>query len=202
MEPTPHQISKPRQIAALASPARQEIVDAIEAGGPCSVAEVAAVLGRAQDGLYYHVRELVRVGLLVEVERRRTARRDESVYDLVGRPLELRYAPGRTRSTAEIVRVIGAMVRLAHRSFGAALRGGEVVAHGPGRNIWAARSRAWLTPADLREINEHMRAVREIARRGRREGAALHSVTFVLTPEQPTVRRRDNDKESSDAGTD
>jgi hypothetical protein len=200
MEPATHQISRPRQIAALASPARQEIVDAIEASGPCSAGELAEVLGRAQDGLYYHIRELVRVGLLVEVGRRPTARREESVYDLVGRPLELRYAPGRTRSTADVGRVVAAMLRLAHRSFAAALRGGQVRAQGPDRNIWAARAKAWLTPSDIREINEHMRAVREIARRGRREGTALHSVTFVLTPEQSAARRREN-KEQSDAGT-
>lgn len=185
------EIHQPRQIAALASPARQEIVDAVEASGPSSVGQIAELLGRPQDGLYYHVRQLLRVGLLVEVDTRPTARREEAVYDVASRPLQIRYEPGRTRNAAEVTRVAGAMLRLAHRSFAEAMRRGEACVRGPARNLRAARVKAWLTEEDTREINEHLRAVWTIARRGRRPGAALHSLTFVLTPEHASARRRE-----------
>ena len=56
-------VERVEQIALLASPARQEIVDTIEAlGGEAAVAELAAQLGRSSDGLYYHLRHLVRGG--------------------------------------------------------------------------------------------------------------------------------------------
>ena len=82
-------------IAALGSPVRQEIIDTVELlGGKATIAELAAQLGRPADGLYYHVRRLVAVGLLIgsgspEVYRIPTAR-----------PLTLDYAaPAPVRRT-------------------------------------------------------------------------------------------------------
>ncbi|MBK7403963.1 MAG: helix-turn-helix transcriptional regulator [Phycisphaerales bacterium] len=188
--PSAREIHQPRQIAALASPARQEIVDAVEAGGPCSVGQIAELLGRRQDGLYYHVRHLLKVGLLVEVDKRPTARRDEAVYDVAARPMQIRYEPKQARNAAEVTRVVASMLRLAHRSFAEAMRRGDARVRGPLRNLRAARLKAWLTEEDTREINNHVRAIWTIARRGRRPGAALHSITFVVTPEHAASRRR------------
>ena len=61
------EISSPRQIRALISPVRQDIVDTVEAAGPCSVADLACLLGMPADGLYYHIRCLTRAGLLKAV---------------------------------------------------------------------------------------------------------------------------------------
>ena len=60
-------IAEPRQIRALASPVRQDILDAVVAIGPCTVAELAAALGKPPDAMYYHIRRLLAVRLLVEV---------------------------------------------------------------------------------------------------------------------------------------
>src|SRR3954463_6659873 len=60
-------IADARQIRALASPIRQDILDAVTAIGPCSVAQLAVALGKPADGLYYHIRRLLDVGLLMEV---------------------------------------------------------------------------------------------------------------------------------------
>ena len=67
----PHRISaaveNAREIALLASPARIEIVDTLEAlGEAVTVAELAARLGRPADGLYYHLRQLADGGLIEE----------------------------------------------------------------------------------------------------------------------------------------
>src|SRR5262245_59943954 len=70
------------QLAAISSPVRQEILDGVQALGPGSIAEVAKLLGRPADSLYYHVRTLERLGLLVRTGERRNGRRDEALYDV------------------------------------------------------------------------------------------------------------------------
>jgi DNA-binding transcriptional ArsR family regulator len=185
------EITDPRQIEALASPVRQEIVDVVHATGACSAGEIAELLGRAQDGLYYHIRALLKVGLLREAGVRETARRDEILYDVPGRPLRLRYRPGDRRNAAAVTRTIRSMLRLAERNFARALGRDDLVVRGLSRNIWGGRFKGWLTPAELREVNKHLRAISEIAQGGgRRRGAALHEVTFVLSPVEASARRR------------
>ncbi|HYV40165.1 MAG TPA: helix-turn-helix domain-containing protein, partial [Thermoanaerobaculia bacterium] len=60
-----YSITRPDQLAALASPVRQEIVDVLAGMPRAPIAAIAAALGRPANGLYYHVRELVRVGLVL-----------------------------------------------------------------------------------------------------------------------------------------
>jgi hypothetical protein len=186
-----NEITDPRQIEAVASPVRQEIVDVVHATGPSSAGEIAELLGRPQDGLYYHIRELLKVGLLREVEVRETARRDEAVYDVPGRPLRLRYKPGDRRNTAAVARTIRSMLRLAERNFARAMQRDTLVVRGPARNVWGGRFKGWLSAAELREVNKHLGAIAEIAQgSGRRRGATLHEVTFVLAPVEASPRRR------------
>ena len=59
-------ICRKDQIRCLMSQVRQEIVDVVEALGTCSIGEIAEQLGRSADGLYYHVKALVKVDLLEE----------------------------------------------------------------------------------------------------------------------------------------
>src|SRR5262245_53730502 len=82
-------IDRPAQLQALASPVGQELLDGLDAAGPCAISDLAARLGRAPDSLYFHVRELVRVGLVVETERRQVGRHAFVVYDAADRPLRI-----------------------------------------------------------------------------------------------------------------
>ena len=60
-------VEDPGKIALFATPVRVELVTAIQAlGGAATVAQLAIQLGRPADGLYYHLRALVRGGLLRE----------------------------------------------------------------------------------------------------------------------------------------
>ena len=61
------------QIETLSSPARQGILSSVETYGPCSISEIADNLGRPADSLYYHIRKMTRVGLLVDRGSRRAA---------------------------------------------------------------------------------------------------------------------------------
>src|SRR5580700_2825202 len=84
-----------KKIAVFATPIRIELVTTIQAlGGAATVAELAAQLGRPADGLYYHLRALVKGRLLEE-------RSDAGVQRFcltipAGQRMTLRYKPGAT----------------------------------------------------------------------------------------------------------
>jgi len=181
-------LAEPRQIRALASPMRQDIMDAVKATGPCSVAELAKALGKPADGLYYHIKRLLDVGLLAEVQGS-GAGRAELRLD-VGHPdFYLEYRPSNRGNKAAILRVIGAMVRSAERMFRRAFHPDIAVVKGPRRNLWAARSRGSLSPAELEELNDLLLRVNALMRSGRRDnqghGSANrmpYELTYVLAP--------------------
>lgn len=161
------------QQAVLASPARQEILDVLSRMGTASIAEVAAALGRPADALYYHLRELVRVRLVVRSVRKR-AGRVEACFRTVAPMLELDY------SSPETPRIIGSMLRLGTRDFRRAFALGASTS-GPRRELWALRTTGWLTPHDIAGVNRRMRALRDAVSKPRRRGR-LYAVTVVLTP--------------------
>ena len=71
-------ITRLAQIRALASPVRQEIIDAVSAMGPVSIAELARTLGRRPSALYFHFAKLEKLGFVVR-RRPGSVRRPPSV---------------------------------------------------------------------------------------------------------------------------
>ena len=167
-------ISRPPQLSALVSAARQEIADVLSRLGTASIAEIAAALGRPPDALYYHVRVLERVGLVVRDVRKRGGR-EEALFRTVAPLLELRYG------SPETPRIVGSMLRLGARDFQRAFVSGAVSKAGARRELWALRTTGWLTAGDLAAVNRRIRAVRDAVSRPRRQGR-LFAVTIVLTP--------------------
>jgi len=173
-------IRQKRQVAALASPVRQEIVDAVAAAGACTMARMGELLGRKADTLYYHVAALVKVGLLVEVGRERTGKRFGAVYDVPGRPLRIDY---QAVGSAAVSRVVSSAIRLGGRDFSRAIASDEAVTSGESRNLWGGRAKGWVTEEDLPELNRLIERLTELVQRGKpRDGAWAQSFTYVLTP--------------------
>lgn len=190
----PATIRRPEQAEALVSPVRQEIVNALSAAGPSTVAQIARLLGRRPDTLYYHVAALERVGLLVRSGRVRAGKRFGVVYDVPARPI--RIERGGAVSDEAIARVVRASLRLADRDFRRALKEGAAVTHGPGRNLRGGRVKGWIDEADLPELNDLIARICDILERGEpRPGARLQSFSYVLTP----VRQHTNGDASSAA---
>lgn len=195
MSPSPERaffpIREPRQIAALGSPARQEVLDGLQVLGPCSIAELAESLGRAPDSLYYHVRKLERAGLVVTAGTRPAGVRTEALYDVPGR-MVVDHEPASARERRALRGLVSAALRIGERDLVAALESGRArYARGPRRNTWGGRTKGWLTPQELAEARAHLEALSELLARGRkRPGAALHAVAFVLTPLAPSPRSR------------
>jgi len=184
-------IQRADQVDLLASPARQEIVDTLEAlGGEASVAQIAGALGRPSDGLYYHLRLLVRGGLLDELPDEGDGRRYRT-RTRGGARLRLRYRPGDTANARAVARVAAGMLRIARRDFVAALRDPDVPVTGPGRTLWAARNKGWVGPAEIAEINRLLERILELLHRerdARRE--RLLAITWVVAPIEPSPARR------------
>lgn len=178
-----YRIRNPRQIAALATPARQEIVDGLQALGPCSVAQLAHSLGRAPDSLYYHLRKLEAVGLVIACAAQAGLGREEAFYKTPGR-MVLDFQPQGPAQRQSLLRLIAAALRAAQRDLQEALAGGLArYKRGRGRNAWGARTQAWLDARELATVQEHLLAIHEIFAAGRRRpDAAQHALTFVLTP--------------------
>ena len=178
------------EIALLASPARIELIDTLEAlGGEASVAELAAQLGRPSDGLYYHLRQLAEGGLLVE-EATPEGRRYRTRVPR-GERLRLRYRPGKTTNAQAVNGVAASVLRVAGRDFSRALADPGSIAEGPLRELWAARNKGWVGDAELAEINRMLMRINTLLRRPRSAARdRLIALSWILAPVDAKPARR------------
>lgn len=182
-------IRRPEQIAALASPVRQEILDALAGMPGSSVADLADALGRPPDSLYYHVRALVRVGLIVAGGGDRGRR--GALYRTIAPHLRLAYDPSSPVNASLVGRAVASMMRLAARDFRRGFRLGVAVS-GSRRELWAGRSSGWLSGADLARVNSLLTRLSALLQSSRRRpGSRFAAVTFTLVPLEPRPRRKE-----------
>jgi DNA-binding transcriptional ArsR family regulator len=178
----PHIIERPAAIRLLASPFRQAILDTVLVDGPLSVAELSAVFRRPPDRLYYHVKRLLAAGLLVLVPT--TDGRREARFDVPGRPLFIRYAPGEAANRRAVVGVMDGMMRAARRDFIRGFRAG-VEAEGPRRRLWFSRVEGTLTDAEVESLNRLLSEALALVMAARRRpdaNARRHQLTWVSSP--------------------
>jgi DNA-binding transcriptional ArsR family regulator len=175
-----HVIESPQQLRALVSAARQEIVDVLSRMGTVTVADLAATLGRPADALYYHLRVLVRTGLVVSVVSSKKRGRQEARFRTVAPELRLRYSAdrGRVRDTSAIV---SSMLRLGIRDFRRTLEGNDARLAGPDRELWALRATGWLEPQAVQQVNKQIQELRDAVWKPKGEGR-LYGITILLTP--------------------
>jgi DNA-binding transcriptional ArsR family regulator len=180
------------QMRALAASTRQEIVDMLPRLGTLSVAELATALRRPADSLYYHLRILKRVGLVLTAGSRLVNGRREVLFRAVARELSLCYELGNKGNGNEVNAIIASMLRLGIRDFRNSFKAGEAAISGPDRELWALRRTAWLSHKQIVKVNRYLhQLMREMAARERR--GRLYAVTVVLTP----LTRRSSRRESA-----
>lgn len=182
------------KIELLASPTRIEIVDTLEAfGGPVSVAELAAQLGRPADGLYYHLRRLT-AGGLIEEEITAEGRRYRALARS-GDRLRLRYRPGANANAQAVGRVAASVLRVAGRDFARAIADPDSVVEGPQRELWAARGKGWVGAGELAEINRLLTRLMDLLQQPRdARHDRLVSLSWVLAPLDPKPSRRGSEE--------
>ncbi len=190
MPPTPNRgsvVRTPAQLRALASPARQEIVDALARLGTMSIAQIADTLDRPADGLYYHIRALVRAGLNVAAGRRPDRGRSEALYRAVAP--DLRIPPALSKS-GPVVDIVASLLRLGIRDYRRASKRSDVARSSAVRDLWALRSVGRLDEHQLKRVNALVRRLLHEVGRPRQTGR-LFAVTFLLTPIDRARRSRE-----------
>ena len=155
-------VDHPDQLAALTSPVRLEVLELFGIWGPCGVRDIAQHMDRTPDSLYYHVRKLVQVKLLVQVERRRTSHRFEAIYRLCATELEVPRRADTARGRRSTTKAIDAILRLSGRELRAALDDQEALAEGPLRTFYGGRLKARLSKTAVRELNRHLKAIERV----------------------------------------
>ena len=188
----PFVVSSPEQLETIASPEREEVIDAVALIGPCSVSELARQLGHSRHALYYHVKALRDCGLLVETRRTVAGARETCFYDVPGRPVSVRFdlsTPARRRAVTALSR---ARLQKGSKGVARACASHATVTEGPRRELWATHVKGWLSGADLEEMNRLVLCLVDVISRAsgsqsiEREAFEL---TFALSPVRRKARR-------------
>ena len=171
-----------RQTGLLISPARLEILEALDALDRASARELAAHLGRPPGAVYHHVRTLTQAGLFVEVDIRPGSRRPEVVYALAAPRLAVAAgaSPGGDR---QALRTLEAVLRQAGRDVEAAL------ARGPAslkRRFYGGQVSSALTPRDVKRVIALHEEIEALLRRAQRHRSGraddIYRWTSVFVP--------------------
>lgn len=146
------------------------------------MADLAGLIGRPADGLYFHLRVLEKCGLVRWRDGDRGERREGTVVELAVVPLRLTYSND-ARARAQNARIVGSAIRMSMREFEAACAETSVPADGPGRQLWGGRSKGWLTGAEIARLVEHIESATRILRAGMpRKGTVPVALGFLLSP--------------------
>jgi len=174
-------IRNQRQLRALISAVRQEIVDALVKLGSASAGDLAATLGRPADALYYHLRALKKSGLVINAGFRGAGRRKEEIFRTIAADLRLHYQPDDGGNRRVVTAIVGSLLRLGARDFRRAFGKGSAAVLGPRRELWATRQVGWLLPKELERVNASIERLRKVVSRPR-PGGRLYAITVLLTP--------------------
>ncbi len=170
------------QLEALVSPVRVEIVEHLQARGPCTSAELARDLARSRSSLYYHLHRLVAVGLVTERAEPKRSARGEARYALAAERLAVAEGLGRA-STALLARGVGAMLRRAERNARRAFQGGLLVSRSTGPRAAFGSRKVWITSKGLTRLHAELARVENLlARENRRREGFPYLFTFALSP--------------------
>ncbi len=177
-----HAMTTAAELRVVRSVICHRIIAVMERTGPCSVGKLAHAMHRRADGLYFHVRKLVEIGLVRHVGHHRPATRPEAVYDLVADHIVVDpnvRTPGFLRALAAMY---ATSIRVAaERTRAAALQTGNVRA-GRGRSLMVKRFQVSLGADALAELNERLDELSDFLRAQENTGERLYSVSLLLTP--------------------
>lgn len=181
-------IRSQKQLAALVSGVRQDIVDLLAEMGNASVAQLAAGLGRPADALYFHLRALHKAGLVQSAGFRYSGRRKERLFCTTASELRLQYDPQSSMNRASVNAIVRSMLRLGIRDFTRAFQPGPLIVDGPGRELVALRKTGRLSSRQLADVNQSIgRLTRSVFRPGRK--GRLYAITILLIPLERRIRR-------------
>jgi helix-turn-helix protein len=171
------------QLRALASPVRIEIVGVFQTHGPLAIRELAEKMSRPADGLYHHVRQLLKVEILRVAETRRAGKRDEAVFELTAERFGHTAQPKTSAMKHAIVETAASALRLANREFRRAVLADRQAEDEGRTRAKLSRQRTWLTDEDLVDLHGLLEKIEAFLKRrtGRKQGRPF-ALTTVLVP--------------------
>ncbi len=179
-------LESPRQIRALRTPLRQEIVRTLGRTGPVSVRELAELLDRAPASLYYHVHELEDAGILRQTGTRPAGRREEGVYELAAERIVINRTKRSKAFVSALEDVHRSTLRTAEREISPALEVSRRDAPGRDDAVTLLRLSARLSPSDLRKARRMLTdLVAFLGDRDDPKAAATYSVTVAMARLEP-----------------
>ncbi len=176
-------LTDPRDIRALAHPARLTVLTELEPGVELTATELATRAGVTPSAMSYHLRALERAGIVRRADARDDAR--ERPWRMTGRSLRVD-STGPASAPAEEL-VVGTLLDRTRRAFGDWLRVQDAETPEWRDIATLHRSRVWLTVAEAAEVTQQLADVLEayLERRDpalRPEGAREIEMLNVLVP--------------------
>lgn len=176
------QVVDQAQLRAVVSTVRHDILDQVSAFGPLAVSDIAGLLGASASSLYYHIEQLLAVGLLVEDGSRPTARKPEKLYSTPARRMRMLEALQDPANHSLIGEQVGAITKRAARDFAQGLRSPHRCTLGEGRNLRFARLMARPDPATLARINAHLDAITTLLEESARGSGERLAFSWIVSP--------------------
>lgn len=178
------------------SPVRLEIIDAMSVIAPCSVAELAIELGRTPQSLYYHIKMLVEVGMIIQTATRKAGKRDEAVYDLPSGGFRIAGTDDPDLEDTSI-RLTSTILKLAERNFREAWDVDLIrkVGSAGWESAYVSRRRVWLTDEDLLKLYALLGEMSTLLSKAtkRREGQPYAMTNLII----PLVRHASDDEDDA-----
>lgn len=180
--PDEYRIVELRQVTALASAVRQDMVDRLARNGPTSIRELADELGLKPSSLYRHIDTLIDVGLVVEAGQRLVNRRVEKLYDCVARRVLLDKIYQDDSAKDSLHSVLAALNRQMERDAGLAIENGQGESGGAHRNLGFGRIIGTPSKKDLARINSLLEEISMILRSSSKRNAKMVAFGWSLAP--------------------
>jgi len=187
--PATYWVHDKAQLRCIVNARRHDIVDQLAARGPMSVREIAAAIHARPSALYYHLRELLRVGLVVEDGHRVVRRKREVLYACPAPRMRFKRALQDPRHKPTFVRIAASMSRQMQRDFRRGMHSPGGVTDGRTRNLGLFRLVGSPDAKTLREINRHLDEIAELMWRSAGGRGEVVSLAWVMTPVGASVRR-------------
>jgi len=179
-----HLVLKLKQIDALKSKLRAQIVDLIFNAGEMTAAEIGAELDQKQTTLYRHLDLLVEVGLLIEGEPARAGKALARVFKAPARTLKYQDVE---KAPPQMRRAVGDLMayelRLAAKETASAYAEGECTTRVPSAQLNYASVTGWLSAKERARVNELLTEIRTIVQASSHApGKSLQTITFASRP--------------------
>ena len=150
-------ISDPRQLRAIRTPFRQELLESVARLGPSSVKELAGALNRSPASLYYHLHALEKAGLVASKKWGAGEGRTDTTYEAVADRIMVDRTVRSPAFARALVDLHRAALNQADREIEDALGKERIEGTKEGDAVMLLRLTSCLSSTDAREARRRLR---------------------------------------------